>query len=202
MNDISLKILLVGDTNVGKTSLLLRYTDELFPNKYMSTVGVEYRIKKFEFQGLRVKMQIWDTAGQERFHSITKSYFNNADGILFVYDISDHKSFEEVKNWIFESENIGNDFQKLLIGNKCDLKHKIVVTREEVNDYCKEKNIEFIETSAKDNINLNEVFSKIVDLIFKDKKIEEIKKLFGVRNQNLTIINEKNGKKNKDVKCC
>ena len=202
MNDISLKILLVGDTNVGKTSLLLRYTDELFPNKYMSTVGVEYRIKKFEFQGLRVKMQIWDTAGQERFHSITKSYFNNADGILFVYDISDHKSFEEVKNWIFESENIGNDFQKLLIGNKCDLKHKIVVTREEVNDYCKEKNIEFIETSAKDNINLNEVFSKIVDLIFKDKKIEEIKKLFGVRNQNLIIINEKNGKKNKDVKCC
>ena len=203
MNEIGLKILLVGDTNVGKTSLLLRYTDELFPNKHISTVGVEYRIKKFEYNGFRVKMQIWDTAGQERFHSITKSYFNNADGILFVYDISDYKSFEEIKAWINESEDIASDFKKLLIGNKCDLKHKIAVTKEEVNNYCKEKKIEFFETSAKENINLNEVFNKIIELIFKDKTNQEINKKFGVRNQNLILINEKKKKKkDKDVKCC
>ena len=203
MNEIGLKIILVGDTNVGKTSLLLRYTDELFPNKHISTVGVEYRIKKLEYKGFRVKMQIWETAGQERFHSITKSYFNSTDGILFVFDISDYKSFEEIKAWIIESEEIVSDFKKLLIGNKCDLKHKIAVTKEEVNNYCKEKNIEFLETSAKENINLNEVFNKIIELIFKDKTDNEIIKIFGVRNQNLCLINEKKKKKkDKDVKCC
>ena len=201
MSEISLKILLVGDASVGKTSLFLRYIDNHFPDKHMSTVGVEYRIKIYEYRGFRIKLQIWDTAGQERFHAITSNYFHNADGILFVYDITEQRSFEGVKNWIEESEQAGNNFQKLLLGNKSDLKHKKTVSDEQVQEFCKEKNIEWFEISAKEDINLKEAFNKIVELIFKDKTDDDIIELFGVKNPKLSILTEKK-KQKKDVQCC
>ena len=199
--DLNLKILLVGDASVGKTSLLLRYIDHYFPDKHLSTVGVEYRIKLFDYRGFKVKLQIWDTAGQERFHAITQNFFNNADGILFVYDITNERSFEGVKNWIKESEETGNNFKKLLLGNKCDLKHERTVEEEQVKMFCSEKNLEWFEISAKENINLKEAFDKIIELIFKDKNDDEIRRLFGVRKHNLSIFSDKNIK-NKDVTCC
>ena len=204
MNEINLKILLVGDPNVGKTSLFLRYVDNNFPDKYLSTMGVEYRIKIYEYRGFRIKLQLWDTAGQERFHSITNNYFHNADGILFVYDITENKTFEGVKKWINESEESSNTFKKLLLGNKCDLKHKIDVTEEEVNEFCEEKNLEWFETSAKENINLEESFHKIVELILEGKTDDEIRDLFGVK-ANISFSSnekEKKKKKKKEVICC
>ena len=201
MTEISLKILLVGDASVGKTSLFLRYIDNHFPDKHMSTVGVEYRIKIYEYRGFRVKLQIWDTAGQERFHAITSNYFHNADGILFVYDITEQRSFEGIKLWIEESEHSGTNFQKLLLGNKCDLKHKKAVSEEQVQEFCKEKNIEWFEISAKEDINLREAFNKIVELIFKDKTDDDIIDLFGAKTHKLSILTEKKNKK-KDVQCC
>ena len=201
MSEISLKILLVGDASVGKTSLFLRYIDNHFPDKHMSTVGVEYRIKIYEYRGFRVKLQIWDTAGQERFHSITSNYFHNADGILFVYDITEQRSFEGIKHWIEESEQSATNFQKLLLGNKCDLKHKKTVSDEQVQEFCKEKNIEWFEISAKEDINLREAFNKIVELIFKGKTDDDIIDLFGTKTHKLSILTEKKHKK-KDVQCC
>ena len=201
MSEISLKILLVGDASVGKTSIFLRYIDNHFPDKHLSTIGVEYLIKIYEYRGFRIKLQIWDTAGQERFHAITSNYFHNADGILFVYDITEHRSFEGIKNWIEESEQSGNNFQKLLLGNKCDLKHKKCVSNEQVQDFCKEKKIEWLEISAKEDINLREAFNKIVELILRDKTDNEIMNLFGVKNPKLSIVKEKK-KNKKDVKCC
>ena len=121
MTEISVKLLLVGDTCVGKTSLLLQYTENTFPEDHGATIGVDYKIKMFQYKDFQVKLQIWDTAGQERFHSITNNFFHNADGILFVYDITNEKSFEGVKNWIKEAEEVGDYFKRIIIGNKCDL---------------------------------------------------------------------------------
>ena len=201
MNEINLKILIIGDTNVGKTSLLLRYIDDYFPDKHMATIGVEYRVKAIEYRGFKIKLQLWDTAGQERFHSITKNFFQNADGILFVYDITNKKSFKGVKNWIRESEEI-NDFQRIIVGNKCDMIHQKAVTNKEVEKFCNENKIDFIETSAKDNINLDEAFNKIIELIFKDKSNEEIIKKFNPKMQNLSIISHNTKESKKKVSCC
>ena len=202
MDEISLKILLVGETSVGKTSLFLRYIDDHFPDKHMASVGVEYRIKIYEFRGFKIKLQIWDTAGQERFHAITNNYFRNADGILFVYDITEEKSFEYIKKWIKESEEIENNFEKLLLGNKCDLRHKIKVSEEEVNEFCDENNIEWFEVSAKENINLKEAFHKIIELILQDKTDEEIKELYSVRFHNSSSLSIQRKKKKKEKVCC
>ena len=208
MTELNIRLLLVGDSCVGKTSLLLQYTDNVFLVQHNATIGIEYKVKNIEYKGFNVKLQIWDTAGQERFHCITNNYFHTADGIFFIYDITNQNSFEGVKKWIKESENLGNFSKKLLIGNKCDLEDIRSITKEELDEYCKEKNISYLETSAKDNINLKEAFNKIIDLILEGKSDEEIIKEFWIKKSSLSIISndlEKGNKKkikNKNEKCC
>ena len=212
MVELNVKLLIVGESNVGKTSLLLQYTDNNYPLQHAATVGVEYKIKNITYNDFKVKLQIWDTAGQERFHSITNNFFHNADGILFVYDIASSKSFEGVKNWIQEAEDIGSYYQKLLIGNKSDLENERKVSLKVIENYCQEKNINYLETSAKDNVNLKEAFNKIVDLIFKDKSNEEIIREFALKKSSLSIATKHDQKgnkykkktksKNKDKQCC
>ena len=207
MNEIGIKLLLVGNSNVGKTSIILQYIDNFFPNNHLSTIGVEFKVKKFEYRRFKVNLQIWDTSGQERFHSITNNFFRNADCIFFVYDITDYKSFEGVKIWIKEAEEIGNYFQKMLIGNKCDLVEQREVSEEELNNYSKENNIISLEISAKEKNNLYEAFNKMIELIFKDKSDEEIIRDFGVSNSSLSILSDstkkkKRKKKKKTEKCC
>ena len=205
MAEISLRLLLVGDTCVGKTSLLLRYTENFFPQEHAATIGVEYKTKMFQYRDFQVKLHIWDTAGQERFHSITNNFFHNADGILFIYDITNEKSFEGAKDWIKEAEEIGDYFKKIIIGNKCDLENKREVSKQQLNDFANEEKINCFETSAKDNINLKEVFTKIVELIFEDKDDEEILREYCVKKSSLSIASKrtigKNQLKDKE-KCC
>jgi len=122
--ELNIKLLIVGDSNVGKTSLLLQYTDNYYPDQHTATIGFEYKIKRFQYKDYNIKLQIWDTAGQERFHSITNNFFHNADGILFVYDITSRQSFNGVKVWIKEAEEFGDFYKRILIGNKCDLNDK------------------------------------------------------------------------------
>ena len=133
--EIKLKILIIGDTNVGKTSMLLNYTDNYFPETHLATIGVEYKVKELITDKYKINLQIWDTAGQERFRSITKSFFQNSNGILFVYDITNINTFHNVKDWIRDSEmNTNNRFEKLLIGNKIDLKDKRKVSFEDLKE--------------------------------------------------------------------
>ena len=111
---INLKILILGDCAVGKTSLLLRYTDDNFSESHISTIGVEYKIKSINVNGKTIKLQIWDTSGQERFRSITKNFFRNADGVLFVYDITNKETFSNIKMWLQDAQNVENNFQKTI----------------------------------------------------------------------------------------
>ncbi len=201
MEEISLKILLVGDSSVGKTSILLRYTEDEFPDKYLSTISVDFHSKIFEFRGFKVQLQIYDTVGQEKFRSLTTNFFHNSDGIFFVFDITNQNSFTGVQFWIKDSEKIEDSFKKILIGNKCDLKHIRKVSEEEVNNYCEKNQMDYFETSAKEDINIKEAFEKIIELIFKDKSDEEIRKLYSTRKSILSTLT-KTEKAKKGRKCC
>ena len=187
--EIKLKLLIIGDSNVGKTSMLLNYTDNYFPESHLATIGVEYKVKQITINNYNITLQIWDTAGQERFRSITKSFFRNTNGILFVYDITSRKSFQSVKEWIKDSEMHDTGFEKVLCGNKIDLEQQRQVNFDELKEFGMKKKIDVIETSAKDRINIDESFKKLVDLILSHKNQDEIAKQFGVKDNNDIYLN-------------
>jgi len=182
--DIKLKLLIIGDSNVGKTSMLLNYTDNYFPESHLATIGVEYKVKEIETEKYKIVLQIWDTAGQERFRSITKSFFRNTNGVLFVYDLTNRKSYQSVKDWIKDSEMHHTGFEKILVGNKLDLEEKREVPKDELKEFGLKKNIEVIEASAKTRTNIDEAFQKIVNLILKNKTDSQIIQEFGVKLAN------------------
>ena len=201
-NQIRLKILIIGDSAVGKTSMLLKYTDNFFPESHLATIGVEFKTKEIEYNGNNVELQVWDTAGQERFKSITKSFFRNTNGIIFVYDITKRISFKNVKDWIKDSEANDFGFKRILVGNKIDLQNKRQVKLEEAKEMANKKNMEVMETSAKTGANINKVFSKLVELILENKSKEEIMDKFGVIEKRKTEKLTTSNKNNKNKKCC
>ena len=189
--ELKLKILIIGDSAVGKTSLLLKYVENYFPETHMATIGVEYKTKVIETSKYKVNLNIWDTAGQERFKSITKSFFNGANGIVFVYDITESSTFSGVKNWIKDSDPYGK-FESVLCGNKDDLKEKRQVKTDALKEYGLKKKIAVFETSAKTGHNVNEAFKQLVDLILNSRSDEELVRDFGVKgNQNLNLTKNK-----------
>ena len=200
---LSLKILLIGDSQVGKTSLLLKYTEHIFPEEHIATIGVEYKDKFIIRDNFNIRLQIWDTAGQERFHSITKNIYRNANGVLFVYDITNKESFNNIKNWIKDLQNVGNDIKSAIIGNKLDLESNRVITREEIEEISNEHNMPFLETSARENINVNEGFDLIVNELFKDKTQEQIIEMYSRKTRSdLSISTRKQSVKKKKKACC
>ena len=199
LKDLKLKLLIIGDSNVGKTSMLLNYTDNYFPESHLATIGVEYKVKEIKTDKYNIALQIWDTAGQERFRSITKSFFRNTNGILFVYDITSRRSFQSVKDWIKDSEMHDSGFEKILVGNKIDLEPKREVQTDELKEYGLKKKIDIIETSAKERINIDEAFKKIVDLIVGNKDEKKILEEFGVKTNNEINLDKNVTKKER---CC
>ncbi|KAI9030669.1 GTP-binding protein ypt1 [Phycomyces nitens] len=157
--DYLFKILLIGDSGVGKSCLLLRFADDSYTESYVSTIGVDFKIRTIELEGKTVKLQIWDTAGQERFRTITSSYYRGAHGIIVVYDVTDQDSFNNVKQWIQEiNRYAAEDVNKLIIGNKNDLVDKKVVSTEQAKEYADSLGISLLETSAKDSVNVDQAF--------------------------------------------
>ena len=153
------KILLIGDSGVGKSSILLRFADDSYTESYISTIGVDFKIRTIDINGKQVKLQIWDTAGQERFRTITSSYYRGAHGIIVVYDVTDQTSFNNVKQWLQEIDRYAcENVNKLLIGNKCDLTTKKVVDYNSAKAFADGIGIPFLETSAKCSTNVDDAF--------------------------------------------
>ncbi|KAK9095859.1 hypothetical protein Sjap_021356 [Stephania japonica] len=157
--DYLFKLLLIGDSSVGKSCLLLRFADDSYVDSYISTIGVDFKIRTVEKDGKTIKLQIWDTAGQERFRTITSSYYRGAHGIIIVYDVTEMESFNNVKQWLSEVDRYASDnVCKLLVGNKCDLVDQKVVDTEVAKAFADELGIPFLETSAKESINVEQAF--------------------------------------------
>mmetsp|Transcript_5106 Transcript_5106/g.10579 ORF Transcript_5106/g.10579 Transcript_5106/m.10579 type:complete len:203 (+) Transcript_5106:1698-2306(+) len=157
--DYLFKLLLIGDSGVGKSCLLLRFADDTYTESYISTIGVDFKIRTIEMDGKTIKLQIWDTAGQERFRTITSSYYRGAHGIIIVYDVTDQESFDNVKTWLQEIDRYAADkVNTLLVGNKSDLTNKRVVSYEAAKEFADSVEMEFLETSAKNSTNVEKAF--------------------------------------------
>lgn len=160
--DMQIKLLMIGDSGVGKTCLLLRYANDHFSQTFITTIGIDFKIKNIDLDQKRIKLQIWDTAGQERFRTITTSYFRGAQGILLVYDVTDKKSFQSIRNWVGQIQQYADvHVNKILIGNKCDIADERVVSTEDGAQLAAEYGIQFFETSAKNDINVEKGFITI-----------------------------------------
>ncbi|XP_010267265.1 PREDICTED: ras-related protein RABE1c-like [Nelumbo nucifera] len=161
--DYLIKLLLIGDSGVGKSCLLLRFSDDSFTTSFITTIGIDFKIRTIELDGKRIKLQIWDTAGQERFRTITTAYYRGAMGILLVYDVTDESSFNNIRNWIRNIEQHASDnVNKILVGNKADMdESKRAVPTSRGQALADEYGIKFFETSAKTNFNVEQVFFSI-----------------------------------------
>lgn len=142
---------------VGKSSLLLRFADNTFNGSYITTIGVDFKIQTVEVDGERVKLQIWDTAGQERFRTITSTYYRGTHGVIVVYDVTSGDTFANVKRWLHEIEQNCDVVNRVLVGNKNDAPNQKVVLTEDAQRFANQMGIQLFETSAKDNINVEEV---------------------------------------------
>lgn len=164
--DYLYKLLLIGDSGVGKSCLLLRFADNTYTESYISTIGVDFKVRTIELDKKTIKLQIWDTAGQERFRTITSSYYRGAHGIIVVFDVTDQVSYNNVKQWLKEIERYAcENVNKLLVGNKCDLDDKRQVAQETAKEFAEDLQISYIETSAKNATNVDETFIKIAEEI-------------------------------------
>merc|ERR1711865_995411 len=157
--DYLFKLLLIGDSGVGKSCLLCRYSEDIFNNKFITTIGIDFKIRTIELDGKKIKLQIWDTAGQERFRTITTAYYRGAMGILLVYDVTDERSFNNIRTWHANVEQHASEgVNKILIGNKCDWTDKKVISEQQGQELADELGLRFLETSAKSNINVEQAF--------------------------------------------
>ena len=192
--DCVYKVLLLGDSTVGKTCFLMRYTDKSFQEAHMSTIGLDYRLKNMQLKnGKNIKLQIWDTAGQDRFRAITKNYYKGAHGILLIYDITSIQTYENVKNWIAQiREEASPHIVIYIIGNKIDMVEERKIKTEEGQKLANEFHLQFYETSAKTGENVNETFESLVN------KIDEVYSQIEANNG----ANKLSGGKKKKNGCC
>lgn len=175
--DYLFKTILIGNSGVGKTSIINRYVDKIYTENYISTIGVDFKIKTNKVDDNVVKLQIWDTAGQERFRTITSSYYRGAHCIIVVFDVTDQESFNDVMSWMDEIKKHANDdVLIMLLGNKIDKKDACVVTKGDVSKLIKNNNLDedlFRFTSAKANTDIEPVFENIVSILIERHKMDE-----------------------------
>lgn len=205
--DRSYKILLLGDSAVGKSCLFRRYTD----NEYepgVATTGVDLQYKYLSFQDKKIRLEIWDTAGQERFRGITKNYYNGAHGIIFVFDVTQSKTFMNVKNWIKDVKNnlSKGRFETVIVGNKIDLVDEREVMTKSLEEFGEKHMIETFEASAKTGEGVDVFFQKLVEKLFangkigiinKDGELEERPKSISLSKEDAEDIRNDNGGDNK-----
>ncbi|XP_061139645.1 ras-related protein Rab-8B-like [Syngnathus typhle] len=199
--DYLFKLLLIGDSGVGKTCLLFRFSEDSFNTTFISTIGIDFKIRTIELDGKRVKLQIWDTAGQERFRTITTAYYKGAMGIMLVYDISNEKSFENIKNWIRNiEEHASSDVEKMVLGNKCDMSDRRQVSKDRGEKLAIDYGVKFLETSAKTSLNVEEAFYTMGRDILHNLSSKTTDSVAGGSGKAIKIT-EKKSKRIKFLKC-
>lgn len=171
--DYIIKLLLIGDSGVGKTSLLMRFAENTFTPSFITTIGIDFKVKTLIIDGKTVKLQIWDTAGQERFRAITSAYYKGAQGIILIYDVTNQQSFDQVEYWVKQIHLNSSCFlESMLVGNKADLTSEKVVASVTGKEVADQYNMRFFESSAKDGSSVDEMFLSIVNPIL--KKMQEM----------------------------
>ena len=203
--DYLFKVVLIGDSGVGKSNLLSRFTRNEFSLDSKSTIGVEFATKSIQAEGKTIKAQIWDTAGQERYRAITSAYYRGAVGALLVYDISKHATFENVERWLKElRDHAESNIVVMLVGNKSDLKHQRDVDTNEAMAFAEQHNLAFIETSALDASGVDVAFQNILTEIYRLMNKKQMQE--GSAKQSVASKGEKisitSGEDKKKKKCC
>jgi len=165
--DFLFKLLLIGDSNVGKSSILLRFTDDDFEEDHPCTIGVDFKIKMLNLHDQKIGLSIWDTAGQEKFRSLTSSYYRGTQGIILVFDVTERESFQHLDNWLKEIElySTNENVVKLLVGNKIDMQEKRDVKKEEAIQFARDRGMIYLECSAKTKFGIQNAFEELVQKI-------------------------------------
>ena len=194
-NKESIKIITLGNSDVGKSNYILRFTEDVFRQNYLLTTGMDFRTKEVTMKPDNKKYNVilYDTAGQERFKSISLSIIKKVDGVLLLYDITNKVSFESIQNWMNNIYSIkSEDFPVVLLGNKCDLESERKVSKKDGEELAAKYGIEFFETSNKDGINIKEACSKLIEEIIIHKKNKKDNNNIKIKNKNNQ--NQENGK--------
>ena len=197
--DLKIRLMLIGDSNVGKTSIIKRYCKNQFSPSYISTVGIDFETKYLRLNGKIINLQIWDTAGQERYKVLAKNYYKNSDGFIIVYDITDKKSFNNVANWITQIKDSASENVKcVLLGNKCDLEELRQVDINQGKDLANNYHLKFYETSAQKGNNIQKFFTDLVKGFLNDDNFVNDSERSSISTEQRNLRRARNQKK----KCC
>ncbi|KAM9778014.1 ras-related protein Rab-15-like [Neosynchiropus ocellatus] len=201
--DILFRLLMLGDSGVGKTCMLRRFTDKEFDPAHISTIGVDFKMKTLDIDGIRVRVQIWDTAGQERYQTITQQYYRRAQGIVLVYDITSEPSFQHIVKWASDVDEYAPEkVQRILVGNKCDEESCRRVSSEDGSKLAETYGMEFFETSASTGSNISESFTRMTEMVLQAHK-RDVDSLLGSLDDYLdsAVLDDEESRANK-LKTC
>ena len=198
-SNITLKILTIGESGVGKTCVLRRFVENKFMKNHLATIGIDFKTKTVQYGGSSIKLKIWDTAGQERFRNITNQYYKGADGIALIFDVTDRKSFDKIKEWMMQirCNTQADEIGLVLMGNKCDFESR-EVTPEDGEKLGQELGIKYYETSALDGKNINDAFNYLTGEIMKKKNLN----VNGATGGGVELNNTAGGNTGKKRNCC
>ena len=200
--DLSIAILFLGDSLVGKSNMIYRFTENKYSGELLTSIGFDIKTKIIKIMNKNILVKIYDTAGQERFNAITTSLFQKIQGIILVYDISNEESFKNINYWISKiNDNLFN-IQCILAGNKCDLEKERIISKKDGENLAKQNNFKFFETSSKTGHNINEIIYEIVRDIYINDDIRDKTKKFVSLNDSYYSNNSEFEKKQKCKKCC
>jgi small GTP-binding protein len=196
--DYKYKLLLLGDSGVGKTNFMIRYVDNEFQESFISTIGIDNKIKNIRKNNENIRVKVWDTAGQERFRVICKNYYKKSDGILIIYDVTCKETFRNIPGWMEQiHDGCPENAKIILIANKIDLKDKRVVNTEDGEELAKKFKCQYIECSAKNDINIKESFQNLIDEIYDSGIVKRI-----TEDDEQLIVPDEQPNPEKNKKCC